>query len=156
MSALFAHVYRDATVKTIEAHQLVPGDVIVLEAGNAVPADLRILEAHLVTVDESALTGESVPVLKNADKLDEDNVLIGDRFNMLYKGTLLTGGRAEAIVVGTAINTELGNIAKLMDDDPVETPIKKRMRIFGRQLSILIVLICSIIFTAGWLKGAKI
>lgn len=155
MTSLQAQVMRDGQLTRIDAAELVPGDIVVLEAGNSVPADLRLLEVHALRIDESALTGESVPVDKQADVIDYDEVSLGDRSNMAYKGTLVTNGRARGIVVATGMSTEIGRIARLLESDDVETPLQKRMADFGRKLSYIILVICVILLGVGVLRGEE-
>jgi P-type Ca2+ transporter type 2C len=155
MTSLQAQVMRDGQLIRIDAAELVPGDIVVLEAGNSVPADLRLLEVHALRIDESALTGESVPVDKQADVIDYDGVSLGDRSNMAYKGTLVTNGRARGIVVATGMSTEIGRIARLLESGEVETPLQKRMADFGRKLSYIILVICVILLGVGVLRGEE-
>lgn len=153
LSISTAKVIRDGKVQNIDSQDLVRGDIVQLEAGNAVAADLRLLEAHSLRIDESALTGESLPIDKNAQTLTATDLPLGDHLNMAYKGTLVTNGRALGVVVATGMQTELGHIAKLLDQDEAETPLKKRMSVFSKNLTYIILAICAIIFVAGWLRG---
>lgn len=153
MAAGSARVMRDGETVDIPASDLVPGDVVLLEAGNIIPADIRFFETHQVKVDESALTGESHNVEKIPDELPEGEYALGDRINMGFKGTSITNGRALAYVVATGMNTELGKIAKMIQTDEVSTPLQKRLAAFGKRLSIVILIICAIIFTFGLLRG---
>lgn len=153
IAALQARVIRDKRLQEIPATKLVPGDLVVLTAGNAVPADIRLLQAHTLLIDESALTGESLPVQKNADTIPEPDALLGDRQNMAYKGTLVTTGRATGIVVATGMNTELGLIARMLQLNESATPLQIRIQDFGRKLSYIILFVCALIFIIGWLQG---
>ncbi|MCB0726620.1 MAG: calcium-translocating P-type ATPase, PMCA-type [Ignavibacteriae bacterium] len=153
MAALNASVIRDGKVQSVDAEELVPGDVIVLETGNIVPADIRLIETFSLKADESSLTGESVSVNKNSDVINEAEVSLGDRFNMLYKTTLITAGRAKGVVVSTGMNTEIGKIAKMLDVEESATPLQIRMNDFGKKLSYLIFLICILLFVIGLLRG---
>ncbi len=146
MAVLQAQVLRDGQVQSIAGTELVPGDIVLLEAGNAVPADLRLLEAHSLRIDESALTGESVAVDKNTDAIAGDDVPLGDRLNMAYKATLITNGRGKGVVAATGMQTEIGRIAKLLQEDEGDTPLKKRMAAFGKRLSYIILGICVLLF----------
>jgi len=149
-------VIREGKHIDIPAVDLVPGDVIVLEAGNSIPADVRFFETHQVRLDESSLTGESHNVDKNPDELPENEYALGDRINMGFKGTFITNGRALAYVVATGMDTELGRIATMIQTDETTTPLQKRLNAFGKRLSIVILVICIIIFTIGWLRGETI
>lgn len=153
MAALNANVIRDGKIQSVDAEELVPGDIIVLETGNIVPADIRLFETFNLKADESSLTGESLSADKNSDTLNESEVSLGDRFNMLYKTTLITGGRARGVVVSTGMNTEIGKIAKMLDIGESATPLQIRMNDFGKKLSYLILLICIMLFVIGMLRG---
>ena len=134
--ALNATVIREEKVTTIPSEELVPGDLVILESGNIAPADIRLYEAHSVRADESSLTGESVSVDKVSDTLHDQDLSLGDRFNMLYKGTLITSGRATGIVVETGMNTEIGQIASLLEQNETATPLQIRMTDFGKKFRI--------------------
>ncbi|WP_264564580.1 cation-translocating P-type ATPase [Flavobacterium sp. N3904] len=153
MVASTAHVLREENPIEKPSSDLVPGDVILLEAGNSIPADIRFLETHQIKVDESTLTGESHNVEKTAKKLPDGDYSLGDRTNMGFKGTYVTNGRALAYVVATGMNTELGRIAKMIQKEEKSTPLQKRLIAFGKRLSIIILLICTVIFLIGWLRG---
>jgi Ca2+-transporting ATPase len=155
MAALHAHVIRNGTPVTIEAEDLVPGDLVLLEAGNVVPADTRLIEAHSLRIDESALTGESVPADKTDQPLPEGELSLGDRFNIAYKSTLITNGRAKGIVVETGMRTEIGKIAQMLQQDKTVTPLQKRMGDFGKKLSYLILFICALLFGVGLLRNEE-
>jgi Ca2+-transporting ATPase len=156
MAAANARVLRDGKTIDIPATDLVPGDVVMLEAGNIIPADIRFFETHQIKVDESALTGESHNVEKKPDELPEGDYPLGDRINMGFKGTFITNGRALAYVASTGMNTELGRIAKMIQTDETSTPLQKRLAAFGKRLSVVILIICTIIFVFGWLRGEDI
>jgi Ca2+-transporting ATPase len=156
MVASTARVLREEIPIEIPASDLVPGDVVLLEAGNSIPADIRFFETYQVKVDESTLTGESHNVDKTVDKLTDGDYGLGDRTNMGFKGTYITNGRALAYVVATGMNTELGHIAKMIQKDEIATPLQKRLIAFGKRLSIVILLICALIFTIGWLRGEAV
>lgn len=155
MAALQSQVTRDGKTVTIDASQLVPGDLVLLEAGNVIPADLRFMETHSLRVNESALTGESVPVDKISDPITEADIALGDRLNMGYKSTLITNGRAKAIVVDTGMNTEIGKIAGMLQVKGSVTPLQKRMADFSRKLSYLVLLICLLLFVVGVIRGEE-
>lgn len=151
ISALQAHVRRDGKVITIPSSELVPGDVIELEAGNIIPADVRLVEAHGLRINESALTGESVPAEKTEKSLPQSDLQLGDRLNMAFKSTLVTNGRAKAVVIATGMSTEIGSIARMLQQGEEVTPLQKRMADFGKKLSYLVLLICVLFFVAGYL-----
>ena len=153
MAAGHANVRRDNQTIDIPASDLVAGDVIVLEAGDIIPADARFIETHSLKVDESSLTGESVNIEKNTEPLPDGDYQLGDRINMGYKGTNVTNGRAVAYVVGTGMKTELGRIAKLIQTDELKTPLQKKLNAFGKRLTIIILMLCTIFFLVGWLRG---
>ncbi len=156
MAANHARILREGKTIDLPASDIVPGDVIVLEAGNVIPADVRFFETHQIKVDESALTGESNNVEKNPEELPEGNYALGDQTNMGYKGTSVTSGRALAYVVATGMHTELGHIAKLIQTDETTTPLQKRLAAFGKRLSVIILIICAVIFCIGWLRGESV
>ncbi|HRE91539.1 MAG TPA: cation-translocating P-type ATPase [Myxococcota bacterium] len=153
MAAHKSRVRRGAEIVLIDAHELVPGDIVLLEAGDVVPADLRLIEVRNLACAEAALTGESVPVTKTDGPLPSD-LRLGDRHNMAFKGTLVTSGRGVGAVVATATKTELGKIARLLDDeDEVKTPLQKRLAAFGMKLAWAVLAICLIVFVAGLIRG---
>ena len=156
MAANHARILREGKMMDIPASDLVPGDVVVLEAGNVIPADIRFFETHQTKVDESALTGESNNVEKSTEELPEGNYALGDQTNMGYKGTSVTNGRAQGYVVATGMQTELGHIAKMIQTDETTTPLQKRLAAFGKRLSVVILIICTIIFFIGWLRGESV
>jgi P-type Ca2+ transporter type 2C len=149
-----AVVLRAGSMQRIPAQELVPGDVVLLEAGNQVPADLRLIESAQLRVDESALTGESVTVAKQATVPDGDTHALGDRVNMAFKGTTATQGRGRGLVVATGRATELGKVAKLLAEGGWEaTPLQRRLAAFGRRLALAVLAVCAIVFVAGLLRG---
>jgi P-type Ca2+ transporter type 2C len=155
MASLQAVVLRDGNSLKITSTLLVPGDVVLLEAGNAIPADLRLIETYGLRIDESALTGESVPVDKDTYELEEENLSLGDRINQAFKGTMITNGRGKGLVVSTGMNTEIGKIARMLQvNDPI-TPLQKRMADFGKKLSYIILFICVLLFGIGMLRGEE-
>ncbi len=154
MSAANALVLRDGKHITLQASELVPGDIVLLEAGNVVPADLRIIEAARLKAEEAALTGESVPVEKHAEALPDEKLPLGDRKNMLYKGTFVTYGRGTAVVTATGMDTELGRIAAMIQEQGEgKTPLQKRLAHFGQRISLAILIICAVVFAGGLLRG---
>ncbi|MBS1934073.1 MAG: cation-translocating P-type ATPase [Bacteroidetes bacterium] len=153
MAVAQAKVLRNSNVSLLSASELVPGDIILLEAGNAVPADLRVIESINLKIEEAALTGESQAIEKIADLLGEEELPIGDKKNMAFKGTFVTYGRGRGVVVATGVQTEFGKIAKMLQEEEVHTPLQQRMASFGKKLSILVLLVCIIFFITGWLRG---
>src|SRR5690606_18499640 len=153
MAATSARVIRGGQDIEIPSTSLVPGDVVVLDAGNVVPADLRIIESHSLKLDESSLTGESVDVDKWPDALNEGDYPLGDRSDMAYKGTYVTHGRGRGYVVATGMNTELGKIAQMIDKESAKTPLQRKLAVFGKQLTILVLILCAAFFFIGWQQG---
>ncbi len=141
-------VRRDGEIKEINSEELVPGDIIIIDAGRYIPADLRLLESANLQIEESALTGESVPSDKDANDIYEDpKTPIGDKSNMAFMSTLATYGRGEGVVVATAMDTEIGKIARILDEDNEEmTPLQKRLDELGRILGFIAIGICALIF----------
>ena len=154
MSAPSALVLRDGKEMTIMSRELVPGDIVFLETGNYVPSDVRLLDTVNLKVDESALTGESHPVEKDGKRKLKPKTLIGDRCNLAFSTSIVTFGRAKAVVTETGMNTEVGHIAKMiMEDDNPETPLQKRLAQTGKILGIAALVICVVIFILGTIQG---
>jgi Ca2+-transporting ATPase len=147
-------VRRDGHPVTIVSEDLVPGDILLLEAGNLVPADVRLSETAALQLNEAALTGESTSVGKQVDALSDTGLAIGDRDNMAFRGTLVTYGRGEGVVVATGMATEIGRIAQLLErsERPL-TPLQQRLARFGRRLAMLVLLVCTVVFAFGLLRG---
>lgn len=153
MAAPKAKALRDGVLKKIPTEELVPGDIVVLEAGDLVPADGRLIEAFHLKIDESALTGESVPAEKDGQAVLEPETAIADRINMAYSGTIVTYGRGKMIVCETGNDTSVGNIAKMLSEEPEsETPLQKKLKEVGKILAIVAIIICAAIFVIGVVK----
>lgn len=154
LSAPFAKVVRDGELLHIPARELVSGDVVLLESGDRVPADLRFVECNDCSVDESALTGESVPVVKTAGKLDIADLALGDRKNCGYLGTMVTRGTAKGIVTVTGMQTEMGKIADLIQQtEEAETPLQHRLEQLGKILIVVALALTVVVVLAGILHG---
>lgn len=157
MAAPEAKVIRDGHIIEIPARELVPGDVVLLEAGNYVPADLRLVECINLKIDEASLTGESVPVDKNADIVLKDEVSLGDRINCAFMGTVVTHGRGKGIAVNTGKNTEIGKIAEMIQTTSEEaTPLQRKLADTGKILGIASLVICGVIFVIGLIRGIPV
>jgi P-type Ca2+ transporter type 2C len=146
-------VIRDGERQRIPAHDIVPGDVVLVEAGDKIPADARLIEAANLQTDEAPLTGESLPVTKDLQPVDAD-VVLGDRRNMLFSGTVATYGRGRALVVATGMATEVGRIAGLLEAAEKEpTPLQQELDRTGKRLSVVMLGICAIVFATGLLAS---
>ena len=157
LSALSAKVVREGQLMVIPAAETVPGDLVVLEAGDIIPADIRLLESSNLKVEEASLTGESVPVEKDAKSKIVGYVGIGDRHNMGFSSTIVTYGRGRGIVTATGHTTEIGNIAvKIQTYDDEETPLQLKLNQLGKVLGTLTIAICIIVFMVGILQGRHI
>jgi Ca2+-transporting ATPase len=147
-------VLRDGNPCTVRVEDVVPGDVLMLRPGSYVAADARLLTTQRLSVDESVLTGESLPVSKTIDILPYPDVPLADRYNMVYAGTLVTGGQGRAVVVATGRYTEMGRIQVLVDAAASpETPMQRQLRVLGKQLVLLSSAICGLVFGIGLLQG---
>lgn len=157
LSAPVAKVKRDGKITNINSTLVVPGDIVILEAGCLVPADCRLINAYNLKIEESALTGETVPVLKQANILLSKNTSIGDALNMAFSSTIVTNGHAEAIVTDTGMQTKVGQIAKMIiSDNSPETPLQKKLSDVGKKLGSVCLLICIAIFIIGIFKKIPI
>ncbi|KAF2957419.1 ATPase [Thermotoga sp. Ku-13t] len=157
MAAPSARVLRDGIIQTVPSREIVPGDVVILEAGNYVPADGRLIESVNLSVSEAALTGESQPVEKSTEAIDKPNMPIGDRTNMVYSGTIVSRGRGKAVVTATGNETEIGKIAKMLTEmEEEETPLQKNLEKLGKQIGLIVLVICAIVFAVGILEGNPI
>ena len=154
MNAPHTTVIRNGRKKNILTKDLVIGDIVYLEDGNIVPADIRLIEENGLKVDESSLTGESVPVEKNAMVLLDEMVPLADRVNMVYSSTIISYGTAVGVVVATSTDTEVGHIATMLEDtDSLDTPLKRKLNKVGEVLSVVGILIALLIFIIGLLYG---
>jgi len=156
LAAPEAQVIRDGARTNVPARELVPGDVVLLEAGNYVPADVRLVEAVNMRVEEAALTGESVPVQKNAALSLEQEIPLGDRKNTAFMGTLVNYGRGKGVVVSTGMFTQLGMIANMLQSvDNEETPLQKRLDSLGKLLGIGALIVCGLVFAVALFQAAN-
>ena len=157
LSAHAAKVIRNGKETAIPARELVPGDLVIIETGDYISADLRVIEAVNLKSQEASLTGESVPVEKRTDAIQETEVGVGDRKNMLFSSSLITYGRGKAIVVKTGMNTEVGKIADMINQtEDQETPLQKKLNSLGKTLGMAALTICAVIFVIGLLQGKEI
>ena len=157
LSAHAAKVIRNGKETAIPARELVPGDLVIIETGDYISADLRVIEAVNLKAQEASLTGESVPVEKRTDAIQETEVGVGDRKNMLFSSSLITYGRGKAIVVKTGMNTEVGKIADMINQtEDQETPLQKKLNSLGKTLGMAALTICAVIFVIGLLQGKEI
>ncbi len=154
MSAPLCKVIRDGEHKIIPSRELVRGDIVEIETGDSIPADLRLLEAVNLKVQEAALTGESVPVEKDADATVADDAPVGDRVNMAYSSCAVTYGRGKGVVVATGKNTQVGKIASMLQSVPeIRTPMQIRLDQLGKTLAVISLLVCGVIFVIGLCYG---
>lgn len=156
LSSHVTKVIRNGKVAVIPSKELVPGDIVILDTGDYVPADLRIIESANLKAQEASLTGESVPVDKNTDVINDEKIGLGDRTNMLFSSSLITYGRGRGIVVATGMNTEVGKIAGMINEvEETETPLQQKLNKLGKTLGIVAIVICVIIFIIGLLYGKE-
>ena len=154
LAAPEAHVIRDAHRQAVPARDLVPGDVVLLGVGNYVPADLRLVETVNLKIEEAALTGESVPVQKDARVVLTQDEVLGDRRNTAFSGTLVAYGRGRGVVVSTGMNTQIGMIAAMLQSVYEEpTPLQRRLDQLGKLLGWASLAICGLVFALGWVRG---
>ena len=153
MTAPTCRVKRNGKISTIKSEQIVPGDIVLLEAGNYVPADCRLISSSNLKIEESSLTGETVPVLKDANCMLKEKTALGDMVNMAFSTTIVVNGHGEAIVTDIGMNTKVGKIAKMIiTNEAPETPIQKKLEEVGKSLGIACLGICLLIFVIGLLK----
>ena len=154
MSAPNAKIIRDGDQTVVPSNSVVPGDIVILETGDIIPADLRLVEASNLKIEEASLTGESVPVEKNANIKFDEEVALGDRINMAFSSTIVSYGRGKGIVIGTAHGTEIGKIATMIQTyDTEETPLQKKLNQLGKVLGIVVLVVCALVFGLGALQG---
>lgn len=154
MNKQTASVLREGKQQEIDAEDLVPGDTLLLESGSMITADARIIEASQLRVEESALTGESEPVMKDPEFVGEEDAALGDRINMLYKGSTVVNGRGKAIVTATGMQTEMGKIAGLLNDDENQkTPLQIRLNQLGKRISLIALAAAAFVFFIGEMQG---
>lgn len=147
LSTHVAKVMRNGKLVVLPSKELVPGDVVILETGDYVPADLRLIDAINLKIQESALTGESVPVEKDAQTIKEEKTGVGDRLNIAFSSSLVTYGRGKGIVIETGMNTEVGKIAEIISTtEKQETPLQVKLNKLGKTLGIVALSICAVIF----------
>jgi Ca2+-transporting ATPase len=157
LAAPLTKVLRDGVIKEVLTRELVPGDIIILETGSVIPADLRLVEAVNLKIQESALTGESVPVEKTTASLNGEDIALGDRVNMAFSSGMVTYGRGRGVVVSTGMKTEVGKIANLLQETvDTETPMSRRLEQLGKVLGTVALIICTVIFIVGVLYGNSI
>ena len=151
-------VRRNGEVVEVSSEELVPGDILIIDAGRFIPADARLIETVNLQIEESALTGESLPSEKNADFITNDEKIgVGDKENMVFMSTMATYGRGEAVIVGTAMETEIGKIAKILDEDNENlTPLQIKLDELGKSLGYMALVICFVIFIIGLIQGRPV
>jgi P-type Ca2+ transporter type 2C len=156
LGSVTTNVRRGGEVRAVPADNLVPGDIVIFEGGDIVTADMRLLTAYKLEADESSLTGESLPVLKNTEKLEKE-ALLAERFNMIFKGTSLTRGSGEALVISTGMNTELGRISSLVEKAEGErTPLEKHLDQMAHKLIWISLIIAVVVVIGGYLTGKEL
>lgn len=153
LAAQHTTVLRNGAAKEIGAEELVPGDIVLLEAGDIVPADGRLLDISAFKTEEAILTGESHSTEKHIDPIEEDDLLPGDQLNMAFKGTVVSNGSARMAVTGTGMDTEMGKIASLLERESQTTPLQRRLRTFSKQLVIIVLSVCLVVFLYGLYRG---
>ncbi|MDT8374856.1 MAG: calcium-translocating P-type ATPase, PMCA-type [Bacteroidales bacterium] len=157
LAAPLSRVLRDGAITEVNTRDLVPGDIVILETGGLVPADIRLTEAVNLKIQESSLTGESVPVSKITQTLEGEKIALGDRKNMAFSSGMVTYGRGRGVVVATGMSTEVGKIATMLQEaGETETPMSKRLNQLGRMLGLVALAICGLIFAVGVLYGNSV
>jgi len=156
ISAQNSMILRDGEFQMIPAREIVPGDIVRVEAGNLIPADLRLIETFSLKVDESSLTGESVPVEKDIrihQGSSGENLFLGDLHNLAFRGTVATYGRGIGVVVETGMNTQIGSIARMLQEKEAPSPLQARLSDFGKKISFVVIGICLVLLLAGLGRG---
>ena len=150
MSAPNARVLRQGEESIVPASELVVGDIVLIDDGAMVPADLRLIESANLKIQEASLTGESVPSEKDAKDIMPQECVLGDRVNMAYTSSIVTYGHGTGVVVATGMNTEVGNIAGLLENqDELDTPLKRKLNAVGKTLTVVGIIVCALIFAIG-------
>lgn len=156
MSAPMATVLRNGRQTTVKSDEIVPGDMVLLEAGDVVPADIRLTEANTLKIEEAALTGESVPVNKTTETINDSDLPLGDRKNLGFMNSNVTSGRGVGVVIGTGMNTEVGKIAHMLNTtEEATTPLQENLNKLGKVLTILILVIAVVVFAVGMWRGQE-
>jgi len=156
LAAPDARVLRDGTSQVIPARNLVPGDLVFLEAGSVVPADLRLAESSRLQIEEASLTGESAPVVKNAELILDEDTQLADRLNCAFASTKVTYGRGLGVVTETGHNTQVGQIATLLESDEDPPPLQQKLEAFGRVMGVAVLVICGLLFVVGLLRNPQL
>ncbi|WP_086445069.1 calcium-translocating P-type ATPase, PMCA-type [Candidatus Enterococcus lemimoniae] len=157
MNKQSSSVLRDGKVETIDAEDVVVGDILVLESGSMITADARLIQTAQLRVEESALTGESEPIEKDSEYIGKQDAPIGDQINMVFKGCTVANGRGRAIVTATGMQTEMGKIAGLLNDDGTQqTPLQKRLNQLGKRISLIALAAAALVFIIGQIQGEPI
>lgn len=157
MNKQSSSVLRDGKVETIDAEDVVVGDILVLESGSMITADARLIQTAQLRVEESALTGESEPIEKDSEYIGKQDAPIGDQINMVFKGCTVANGRGRAIVTATGMQTEMGKIAGLLNDDVTQqTPLQKRLNQLGKRISLIALAAAALVFIIGQIQGEPI
>ena len=156
LAAPDARVLRDGTTQIIPARDLVPGDLVFLEAGSVVPADLRLVESSRLQIEEASLTGESSPVVKDAELMLDADTQLADQLNCAFASTKVTYGRGAGVVTGTGHNTQVGQIATLLESDEEPPPLQRKLEAFGRVMGIAVLAVCGLLFIVGLLRTADV
>lgn len=153
LSSPNAYVRRNGEIVEISSEDIVVGDVVILDAGRYIPCDLRLTETVNLMVEESSLTGESVPVLKSTETIHSDKLVLGDQKNLAFASTLVTGGRGEGIAIRTGMNTDIGKIASMLDTENEQTPLQIKLSEIGKTLGIIALGICFVMFVIGLIQN---